>query len=122
MSVTLSTDAKNAACDAVVDLVDAGTAGHLKILDASDNVLVDVTLPKPAFGSASGGVAAANSFSDVAVTTAGTATKFQVTDGTDVIWAGTVTATGEGGDITLTNTSLAVGDKIHLTSWTHSQP
>lgn len=70
MAVTLATSPQNAACDAVVDLVDggAGANGHLRIYDgarpASANdptsgqtLLVELDLGNPAFGIATSGVA-----------------------------------------------------------------
>lgn len=120
---TLSTAARNAACDAVVDLVDAGAgAGKLKIR-ASSTLLAEITLADPAFGAASNGVATGASFprSDSSANASGTADNYQITDSDDtVIISGTV---GEGtGDIQLDNTDIAAGQTVTINSLTHTQP
>jgi hypothetical protein len=120
---TLSTAARNAACDGVVDLVDAGAgAGKLKIR-ASGTLLAEITLADPAFGAASAGVATGASFprSDTSADASGTADNYQITDSDDnVIISGTV---GEGsGDISLDNTDIAAGQTVTINSLTHTQP
>jgi hypothetical protein len=54
----LSTAARNAACDAIVDLIDAGASGtgYVEIRE-STTVLVTIQLQDPAFGAAAAGVA-----------------------------------------------------------------
>lgn len=124
MAITLSTKARNAACDAVVDLADEGAAaGKLKIKDAGV-LLCTITLGDPAFGAAATGVATASGLplSGVGVA-AGDADNFDVTDSDDeVMWSGTVTATGGGGDLQLDNVSIAVDQNVNVTAWTHTQP
>lgn len=122
---TLATAARNAACDAVVDLVDAGpAAGKLKIYDGAV-LAVTIILPDPAFGAAVAGVATANGLPLSANATAAVpaADNFEVTDSTDVVvFTGTVTATGGGGDLELNSTNIALGRPVSVTSWTHTQP
>jgi hypothetical protein len=88
----LSTAARNAACNAIVDLIDVGTpVGHVEIRDGS-TVLVDIELGATAFGSAATGVAtlAGVPLSGTAVA-AGDADNYIVYDGDDAaIWSGTV--------------------------------
>lgn len=124
MSITNSTAAKNAACDAVVDLLDsgAGANGTLEILDTDGTtVLVTFNLPSPAFGSASDGDAEANAITDASASASGTAASYRAkdTDG-NVVWTGSVTATGGGGDMILDNTSINAGQNVSITSWTHT--
>ena len=68
MAVRISTAARNAACDAVVDLIDGGAgAGVLRIYSGaqpatpatspSGTLLAEFTLSDPAFGAASSGAA-----------------------------------------------------------------
>jgi hypothetical protein len=54
----LGTAARNAACDGIVDLVDAGVSGtgYVEIRDRT-TVLVTIQLQDPAFGAAAAGVA-----------------------------------------------------------------
>jgi hypothetical protein len=120
MAGTLSTAARNAACDAVVDLVDGGAgAGKLKI-KASSTVLVTITLSDPAFGAASTGVATAAGLPLSGTAGAsGTADNAEITDSADtVIISGTLAAMG----ITLDNTSINSGQTVNITAFTHTQP
>jgi hypothetical protein len=120
---TLSTAARNAACDAVVDLVDAGSGAGKVRIRASSTLLAEITLADPAFGAASTGVATGASFprSDTSADASGTADNYQILDSdNNVIISGTV---GEGsGDISLDNTDIAAGQTVTLTSLTHTQP
>lgn len=122
MAVTLSTAARNAACDAVVDLVDGGSGAGKVRIRASSTTLVDITLSDPAFGSASGGVATASGLPKSGTAGAsGTADNFQVLDSdNNVIWSGTAGTSGT--DMILDNTSIASGQTVNLTAFTHTQP
>ena len=120
MAVTLSNAARSAACDAVVDLIDAGAAGKLKIYTSGAALLATITLADPAFGAASNGVATAGSLplSGTASGT-GTADNIAVTDSADtVIWSGTLAAAG----VTLDNTSISSGQTINISAFTYTQP
>lgn len=124
MALTLGTAARNAACNGVVDLVDAGSgAGKLKIKDVSNNVLCIIALSDPAFGNAATGTATANGLplSGVGSAAAGAGTDaaaYDVTDSDDnVIWSGTVP-----GNLALDNANIAEGQGVTVTSWSHSQP
>lgn len=124
MAITLSTAARNAACDAVVDLIDAGAGAGILRIRASTTTLCDVTLSDPAFGAAATGIATAAGLPlSGAASATGTADNFQVLDSnSNVVFSGTVTATGGGGDCTVDNTSIANGQTVNVTSWTHTQP
>lgn len=129
MATTLSSAARSAACNAVVDLLDAGSgAGKIRLQSAAGAYLCDIALDDPAFGNAAAGVASAaglpNSGVGLAAAGTGTAcTKFEATDSdNNVIYSGTVTVTGGGGDITIDNTSIAENQTVNLTSLTHTQP
>lgn len=124
MAITLITAARNAACDAVVDLVDIGSGsnGKLRIRDGSNVTLCDINLSEPAFGSASTGVATAAGLplSGTASAT-GTAANYQVLDENGAaVWSGTAGTSGT--DMILDNTSIASGQTITVSSWTHTQP
>lgn len=123
MATTLSTAARNAACDAVVDLVDAGVgAGKIRIKSAGGTVIAEVSLGDPAFGAAASGVATANglplSGAGVAAAGAGTdAATFDVTDSANtVVWSGGTAELG------LDNVSIADGQTVTVNTCTHTQP
>lgn len=123
MAITHSQAAKQAATNAVVDLIDAGSgAGYFTICDGA-TVLVTIAFNDPAFGNADAdGVASADTdpaLSDTAGDT-GDADGFKVYDSDDnLIFSGTVTATGGGGDMTLDNVSIASGQTVTITSFTY---
>lgn len=134
MAIRLATAARNAAADAVVDLIDAGAAaGTLKIYtgsvgasanaDPAGTLLATVAFADPAFGAASSGVAAATDPAAVTGVAAGTAGCFMVEDSDgNNIFDGTVTATGGGGDLELATTTISVGVTVDITSFTYTQP
>lgn len=135
MATRLPTATRNAACDAVVDLLDGGpAAGTIKIYTgtqpttANDAVagtlLATVTLADPAFGASSTGVATLSgtplSASGVAAGTAGWA-RFADSTGATVM-DGSVTATGGGGQIELSTTSISTGVTVQITGGTVTMP
>jgi len=127
MALTLSTAAKNGSVDGVTALVDGGTTnatGDIVIKDASSNILVTIDLQNPAFATAASGSASANGLPlSGTVSVAGTAASFDLRDRDNaVVFSGTVTATGGGGDMELSNTTLAVNDTVSLNSFNVSQP
>ncbi len=110
---TLSTAARNAACNAVVDLVDAGSGAGKLVYRASSTVLATFTLNDPAFGDAAAGVATASGFPKTVVAVAdGTADNYIVTDSDNVtIISGS-----------LASVPIANGQTVRCTSLTHTQP
>jgi len=103
-------------------------AGHCLLLNSSNAVVVDITLNDPEFGgaAASGGTINLNVSPNPSGTSNGNGpiTKFQMTlaDGVTVVYEGTVTATGGGGDMEITNTSPANGETVKITSHSYSAP
>jgi hypothetical protein len=119
VAITLTTRAKNAALDGIVDEIDSGGSGNLQILDAAGNELATLPLTNPAFGAASDGSVTANSITTDTTVNAGTATQFKVfTSGGSEVFRGTVTVTSGGGDLTLTNVNLFAGDTLAVSSFT----
>jgi len=81
MAITHSTAVRNAATDAVVDLIDVGGAGTLEILDDAV-VLAILTFSATAFGASAAGVATAAAITpDASANATGTADKFKIKDG-----------------------------------------
>jgi len=135
---TISNDAAKAACDAIVDLLDAGAgAGKLQIYDGAQpanpdvavttqNKLAELTLDDPAFGAAAdddpGGKATANSITDDASADAsGTAAWFRAvdSDGNAVIDGSVGTADA---DLVLDSVSITAGQTVKVNSWTVTMP
>lgn len=124
MGVTLTTTARNAACDAIVDLIDAGSAdanGDLIIMTSADAEVATLALSNPAFGSAVSGVATANTISDDTNTTGGVAAKFKFQNRDNVeVFRGVVGTSGS--DLNLSSLSIGIGDTISVTSFTVTMP
>jgi hypothetical protein len=134
MALSLATTARNAMCDALVDLLDAGAAaGKIEIRSgtrpatpntaATGTLLATVTLIDPAFGAASTGVATLTDPASVTAAATGTATWFRALDSNNnAVMDGDVTATGGGGDLTLATTSITSGLSVDITGGTVTVP
>lgn len=128
MAITIAVEARNAACDAVVDLVDGGTgAGTLEIKTAASTVAgtneaATVTFADPAFGNAATGAASlASAMTDDTNATGGTATDFTIFDsaGTDIMQGAVGTS---GSDLNLSSTSIGAGDTVSISSFSVTMP
>lgn len=125
MAVTHSTAARNAAANAVVDLLDAGTPpGALVFLTSGDATVCSIAFENTAFGSASSGVCTldlgSGKTSDGA--TAGTIAKaeFRNAAGTAVIFCACGTS---GSDINIPGgLTLATDDTVSITALTYTAP
>lgn len=125
----------NAACDAIVDAIDAGSgAGTCEIYDGSkpagpatavtDQVLLAVlTFSDPAFGAASNGVATASAITqDSSANATGTATWFRVKDSDgNAKWDGTV-GVGSDYDLNVVTTSIVATQPVQVSSFTVTVP
>jgi branched-subunit amino acid aminotransferase/4-amino-4-deoxychorismate lyase len=122
MAITLETVTRNAACNAEVDLVDAGGgAGYVTICTSADAVLVTLPFGATAFGAANTGVATANAIAGVAAAASGTAAKYKVYDYANVLlWGGTVGTTGT--DMDVPTTTVTEGVTFTISSFTHTVP
>lgn len=113
---------RNTIAAAVLTAIDAqSNSGKLIIKDSGNVVLATFQLgatpnTKPS-GTVSGAVLTLANVTGVNASATGTATQFVITDGSSTtILAGTVTATGGGGDITLDSTSLVSGSPVTVTN------
>jgi hypothetical protein len=135
VATRIATTARNAACDALVDLVDAGSgAGTIDIrtgsqpatpeTTATGTLLATFTLADPAFGSASTGVATlASTPRTTTGLAAGDAGWFRMKDSAgNAVLDGSVTATGGGGQITVNTVTVSVDLDLELTSGTVTLP
>ena len=126
MGTTLTESARNAACDAVVGLLDVGYGDNptLEIRASNETVLVAIDLPGGGvFGAASGGVAEANEIDEADVAETGTADHWVAKDKDGVArLSGDVGGTGSGASLILSDVELTATEKIQVTGWTHTQP
>lgn len=132
MALQLSAAARNARLDAIETVI--GTAPVIKIFDTSGSppanvaaadagtVLATITLPSDWMSGASSGSKAGADlpWTDSSADNDGDADFFRVyeDDGTTCHMQGTVTATGNGGDMTVDNTSFASGQPFSITAFT----
>lgn len=133
MATTISTAARNAAADGVVDLLDGGAAaGYIEIRDgvqpatpndaATGTLLATLPLSDPAFGPAATGTATANAITDDSSADAsGTATWFRAYDsnGVAVIDGSAGTAAT---DLILDDAAIVAGGVVAINSWTITMP
>jgi hypothetical protein len=132
--LTLTSAIRNTMTDAIVDSLDAGAgAGTIQIrsgtrpadpsVTATGTLLATVTCADPAFGSSSGGSATISDPAAVTAAATGTATWFRALDSNAAAcFDGLVTATGGGGDLTLTTTSIVSGMQVDVTGGTITVP
>ncbi len=122
MAITLTTSARNAAADAIVDLIDAGSGvGYLEFQTSGDVEVATLTFSDPAFGNAASGTATASAITDDSNATGGTVAKFRIFDSDDnEILSGSVGTSGE--DINLNTLSVSASDVVSISSLTLTQP
>lgn len=129
MAVTLTNAAKSAAANAVVDLLDVGSAnstGDIEFTTSGGTSLVVCNLANPAFGAATNGVATAGTVSQGTVGAAITnqtiaIAKFRDRDNAEV-FRGSVGLSGSGADIILSGTVVSTDDTVDITALTYTQP
>jgi hypothetical protein len=124
MTTTISTAARNAGCNAMVDLLDAGTTdanGDLVIQTSGDVEVATLALSNPAFGNAATGVATAAAISDDTNATGGTAANFilQDRDNTEVFRGGCGTS---GAELNLSSLTIGAGDTVSVSAMTFTVP
>ena len=133
MTHSLANAVRTLMVDALVDSVDGGSPGTIKIYDGTrpanpdasitGTLLATVTLANPAFGAGSNGVATLSDPAAVTAVATGTATHFRAANsGGTAKFDGSVTATGGGGDLTLATTSITSGLSIDITGGTITVP
>lgn len=124
MAVTHATAIRNTIADAVVDAIDAGVgAGTLELQTSGAVEVATLAFSATAFGAASSGVATAAAITDDTSATGGTITQFQIKNGSGtVIISGSVSASGGGGDIVISSTSIGAGDTVSASSLTYTAP
>lgn len=134
MATRISTEMRDAACNAVVDLLDAGTTPTLKIYTGSQpasaedaatgTLLATFNLDgTAAFGASSSGTATLDVSPAISTTGAatGTAGWFRAADSSDTNRIDGSVGQGSG-DLSLDNTSIVSGQTVNLVSWTVTVP
>lgn len=114
--------ARNAACDAIVDLIDAGAAaGTLVFQTSADVEVATLTFSDPAFGGAAAGVATANAITADTDATGGTVAQASAfdSDGNKVV---EFTVGTSGADINLSSLTIGAGDTVSVSSLTVTVP
>ena len=131
MATTHPTAVRNSIADHVVDKYDAGSGpGKVQFTKTAgdytgSNLLAEVTLGDPAFGSASSAKASANGLpkTDTSANNTGTAVEFRGVDSDDnPVHIGTVTAVGGGGDMEMPSTSIVATEPVDLTQLDYTAP
>lgn len=132
MALRLSTASRNAACDAIVDLLDVGGVGTIQIrtgaqptnvADAAGGTLLGtLTLAVTAFGAASTGVATADTVtSDTSADASGTAGHARILNGGGTIHSDATCGLGSG-DFNFDNNVIVAGGVIAVSSLTLTVP
>lgn len=129
----ISTAARNAACNALVDLIDAAGTGTLTIYDGSQpagpgtaittqNTLATLTFSATAFGDSANGVATADTItSDTSVDASGTAAWFRIATGAaTAIFDGTIGTSGC--DINFDSVTFVAGGTAAISALTITVP
>lgn len=89
----------------------------------SGTLLASMTLPSDWMSAASSGSKSKlGTWEDLTANAAGTAGHYRIKQGATCHEQGTVTATGGGGDMTVDNTSIAVNQKVTVTTFVRTQP
>lgn len=120
----------NALLDALDDAVNAGAgAGKIQFAAAADTsfstILAEITCQDPAFGAASAGsiALAGTPLSDPSANNSGTIGLYRFVDSTGAAkWRGTVSLSGDGGDMILSSLSVTAGQVFTLNYATISLP
>lgn len=135
LSTKIGTSARNAAADAIVDLIDAGIPnGYIQVRTGaaptnpgdvnSGTLLATLVFGATAFGSAASGVATANTItSDSSADASGDAGHFRAFDGNDVcIFQGSAGNSGDTPNMVFDNKSIVAGGVVACSSLTLTVP
>lgn len=125
-AVTHPVGVRNAVCNLVVDRIDAaGSAGWLTFQSSGDAAVANLRFSTTAFGDSSNGTATANTITSDTNAIGGTIAKARAFDNAspqNEVWACSVTASGGGGDITLSSVSVSAGQTVSISSLTYAAP
>lgn len=131
MTLGIVTASRNAMLNALAAMIDAGAGpGKVRIYDgsrpatggAATTLLAELTLSDPCAPVAASAILTFSAITqDSSADATGTATWFRILDSNNnIIFDGSVTATGGGGDMQLVTTSIVAGQPVQITSFTIS--
>lgn len=122
---TLTTGARDAACNAIVDLIDVGTTdanGDLQFQTAGAVAVATLQFANPAFGASATGVAALGAAMTSDTNAAGGTTTQAVFRNRDNAAVLTATVAVSGSDISLSSTTIGAGDTVSVSALTVTMP
>lgn len=130
MAEKISSGMQDRQADSLVDDFDGGaleirTGAQPADANAADagTLLVSITLPTPAFGASSSGTASKSGTWSGTAGNTGTAAHFRMKNAANTRRVdGSVTATGGGGEIELSSTSITSGQTVTINSFAVTQP
>lgn len=123
MAVTHAMPVRNLIADTVTAQIDVSGIGKILFQTAASAEVADLKFSATAFGAAASAVCTAAAITDDTDCTAGTVALFAVQQNDNTaVFNGTVTATGQGGDIILSSVAIGQGDTISISSLTYTAP
>lgn len=127
MAIQLSTTVRNARLDTIESTIGTGPTLEIRSGSAPANcaaadsgtVLATLTLPSDWMAAASSGSKAiSGTWQDLSADNTGTAAHFRIKQSTTCHLQGTCTATGGGGDMELSSTSITQGQAVTINTFT----
>lgn len=125
MALTLTTAARNAACDAITALINAGsgtTGGTIVTTTSGSTILVTNVFSATSFGGATVGVATANAIADGTAVATGTAALAYITNRDAATIMSGLTVGTSASNVNLSSTSISTNDVVSLTAGTMTMP
>jgi hypothetical protein len=119
---TLETATRNAACNAIVDLVDVSGPGSLVFEAANDSDVATLAFSNPAFGNAASGVATANAITSDTSANTGTIDHVSIYDGAASKIMECTIATDASEDFQISSLSVSNGDTVSCSTLTVTVP
>lgn len=120
MDLRKSSEAKNTACDGIVDLIDVGSIspyGALNIYTSDSTLITSMRLSNPAFADAIDGTSTANTIYDSTAYMDGTAATFDFYNRDSTwVWGGDVSLAGQGGILELSSLSIPKDTTVSIST------